>query len=348
MRRVFLAQLGTDGDAMVRTLVNGLAWLGWGTTMQPGARVFIKPNLTWRTPVRGVTTSPEAIEAVVRVVRDSTSRVTIGEADGGYHTYKAEEAFASHGLFRLAKRYGVEVLNLSGVATERATTPVAGREISLELPSVLLHEIDVFITIPVPKVHAMTGVSLAFKNQWGCLAGTMRLRNHPQFAHKVVAINKLLRPRLAVYDGRHFLNINGPMAGEPVPMNLLVASGDIGAGDYVCCQLMQIDPARIRHLRVARQEGMFPASGTEVEASQDPGVWARPFRLRRTLLNWLALAAFHSDLGTRLFYDSRLAGPLHTMLYGLRRHPAIRRLLYGDYAHPGTFAEDPASKESAR
>jgi len=76
----------------------------------------------------------------------------------------------------------------------------------VEPPVLLLREVDVFITLPVAKVHAMTGVSLGFKNQWGCQPTTMRLRNHPQFAHKILLINRLVRPRLALFDGTWFLD----------------------------------------------------------------------------------------------------------------------------------------------
>ncbi len=41
------------------------------------------------------------------------------------------------------------------------------KTVQVKLPSLLLHDIDTFITIPVPKVHAMIGVSLGFKKPVG-------------------------------------------------------------------------------------------------------------------------------------------------------------------------------------
>lgn len=333
MAAVFIAKI--DSKPIHETVLDALAWVGWKTIIPPQVRIFVKPNLTWPSHLPGVTTSPEVLEGIILALKTRSSNIIIGESDGGYHSFQAEEAFTGHGLYELAKRYGIELVNLSRLKSERVEMTVGSKRFQLELPSLLLHEIDVFITVPVPKVHAMTGVSLAFKNQWGCLPNIMRLREHPEFNEKIVAINKLLRPRIAIYDGTYFLDRNGPMAGEPVRMDLLIASNDIGAGDYVCCQIMNIDPTKIKHLTVAHKEGMLPPSLEEITLNDDiTNFNKRKFRLERTLLNWIALMAFNSHWGTKLFYDSPLAKPLHKILYTMRRNPVIRRLLYKDFEPP--------------
>ncbi len=193
----------------VTGVVEALDWLEVRRFLTPGARVFLKPNFTWKAPVNGVTTTPAFLEEAVSALRAWTEDLTIGESDGGYHSFRAEEAFASHGVYGLRDRYGVKVVNLSTLPVVRRALKVAGRDVSVELPRLLLEEVDVFVTLPVPKVHAMTRVSLGYKNQWGCQPGTMRLRNHPEFARKIVAINRLIRPRLALYDGTYFLDLTG-------------------------------------------------------------------------------------------------------------------------------------------
>jgi hypothetical protein len=199
----------------------------------------------------------------------------------------------------------------------------------------LLHETDVFITMPVPKVHVMTGVSLAFKNQWGCLPSTMRLREHPQFDHKILAINRLLKPRLVVFDGAHFLDRTGPMFGDAVRMNLLIAGDGAGAANAVCCAVMGIDTAAIRHFRLARREGMFPDSLDKValNTALDPFL-GRRFTMKRAFLDWLSLIGFRNGVFARLFWDSPAAGPLHTLLHTVRRSSLVSRLLYGETGSP--------------
>lgn len=84
--------------------------------------------------------------------------------------------------------------------------------------------------MPVPKIRCMTGLSLGFKNQWGCIPDTMRLRYHHIFDDAIIAINKILKP-VVISDGTYFLDINGPMEGVPVKMDLIIASNNVGAFD---------------------------------------------------------------------------------------------------------------------
>jgi uncharacterized protein (DUF362 family) len=312
-----------------------LQFLRWEDLIPTGSRVFIKPNLTWRRPQPGVTVTPEFLAATVEVLRERTRHIIVGESSGGYHTFPAEEAFESHGLYDLAKRFGIDVVNLSRCEEESVTGVVAGRPVDVELPKLLLHDIDVFITLPVPKVHTNTTVSLGFKNQWGCIPNPMRLRQHARFAEKIVLINRVLRPRLALFDGTYMLDRNGPMIGDPVETRLIIASDDVGAGSLACCEIMRIDPWSAKHLRLARHEGMIPSSLQEVILNQPIEPFrSHRFRVQRNVVNWASYAAFHSELLTKIIYDSRAADLLHRALYRVRRNRIAGRFLYGNLGPP--------------
>jgi uncharacterized protein (DUF362 family) len=326
----------TENHERASLLGEALDWLKVGPALR-GARVFLKPNLTWTTPTPGVTTSPSFIESVVSRLADWTSRITVGEADGGYHAFKAQEAFAAHGLNGLRSRYGISIVNLSEIPAGRFSTSVGVREIMVELPRFLIEEVDIFVTLPVPKVHIMTGLSLGFKNQWGCQPGTMRLRNHPWFSERVIAINALVRPRLALYDGEHWLDRSGPLSGVPVRLDLVLAADGVGAGDAVASHIMGWPVSRVAHLALAARIGVCPFAASEVTVNRAIGSFCtHQFRLRRTAINWIAWAAFHSDLLTKAFYDSALADPLHRLLYAIRRNPVIGRALYGRVGPPAS------------
>lgn len=304
------------------TVVRCMDWLGWTGLVPENARVSIKPNLTYPFYKPGVTTSPALLESVVKLLRTRTSHITIVESDGGSYAWPAQKAFEGHRIDHICARYGVRAVNLTNYPREWAKTDIQGRRIKVEMSRLLLHETDVFITMPVPKVHVMTRVSLGFKNQWGCLPDVKRLRNHSQFPHMVLAINKLLKPRLAIFDGTYFLNKTGPMEGEPVKMNLLIASDDAGAGSLACCELMQIDPHSVAHLRLAMREGMMPATIEAVTVNTPLASFIGPrFCLQRSWIHWITLGIFRSRLATRLAYDSPLAKPLHDLLYFFRGRP---------------------------
>src|SRR5205823_1269144 len=70
----------TQLNARIR---EALTFVNAETIITPSTRVFIKPNLTWRTPTPGVTVQPAFIAALVAELRQYTSHLTIGESEGG-------------------------------------------------------------------------------------------------------------------------------------------------------------------------------------------------------------------------------------------------------------------------
>jgi uncharacterized protein (DUF362 family) len=85
----------------------------------------------------------------------------------------------------------------------------------------------------------MTGISLSYKNQWGCIPDMMRLRLHCDFNEIIGPLNRLLKVGLAIVDGAYGLTKNGPIAeGEVVQPGWLVMSRHPGAADRVASHLM--------------------------------------------------------------------------------------------------------------
>src|SRR5438270_6684179 len=193
-------------------------------------RVFLKPNLTYPTYRPGVMTSIEAVEAAILAVKDFTPHVYIGDsASGGSYPFSMEKASGDSGMYELGARLGVEVVNLSHMP--RTTVELGGGDpIPLELPALLTDEIDLLITLPVPKIHMYTGVSLTFKNQWGCIPEPKdRLRLHPRLPRVLLEVNKAVHAKAAIVDGRWGLTRSGPMLGDPVALDWVLVSDDIGA-----------------------------------------------------------------------------------------------------------------------
>jgi len=319
MHKVWISK--TDG-ALDREMEAALEWLDWRSIVAPDARVSIKPNLTYPIPKAGVTTTPAVLEALIRALSSRTRHINVVESDGGSHSWPAEEAFAGHRIPEMSRRYGARAVNLTHYPREIVETEIAGRAVGVELSKLLTRETDVFITMPVPKLHMMTGVSLGFKNQWGCLPDVKRLREHSEFARKVLAINKILKPQLAIFDGTWFLDRSGPLEGDPIRKDLLIASRDVGAGSLACCELMGIEPASAPHLRLAIAEGLMPLDIDQLVTNVAMDSFKGPaFKLQRTWFQLVTLAIFHSRLATIALYDSPLARPAHGLLYLLRQRP---------------------------
>ena len=308
----------------------GLEWIQLRSKLQWGDTVFVKPNFTFPTFRPGVMTNPACVEAVVRALKDYTNHIIVGEADsGGYNPFSIDEVFVRTGMRNLAEKYGIRLLNMSHLPYRCIEFPYNRRRLKVPVPALLLDNVDVFLTVPVPKIHMNTQVSIAIKNQWACIPEpSMRLRLHPFFEKVVYEINKHIRTSVTIVDGKYGLNRSGPMRGEVIDLNWLMVADNIYAADVACCHLMQIDPRRVYYLQyLDTQEKVLPRIG-EVEFNQDWRTFVKEkFYLRREWTDYPGLLAFRSSFIAYLAYYSPLANLLHKILY-LFREP------FYDYQQP--------------
>jgi len=315
--RVYIEHIQCDDLERIR---QGLEWIDFAQLVSNSSHIFIKPNLTFPTYRPGVMTSLEAIEAAILAIREYTPHIYIGDADsGGYNRFSMNEVYRETGLWQFANKYGVQVVNLSHIPRKTISFTYRHRTFTLDLPRLLTDEIDLLITMPVPKVHANTGVSLTFKNQWGCIPEPRdRLKLHPYFQHVIWEVNRAVKARVAIVDGRYGLNLNGPMKGQPIELNWILVSNDIGAAAAVTCKVMQIPLNRIKHLRYIKRLGSIPDM-EQIEINQDIRSFIKEkFVLRRKWTDYPGFLAFHNPFLAYIAYFSPLAKLLHRILYLFR------------------------------
>lgn len=317
--RIQLLKINKDLTAVVRSALVQTGLLG---CMTSSTRVAIKPNFTYPYYKTGVTTSPQIIRETVKILREYTLHIAVVETDGGYGAWRATEAFAGHGLYQLRDEYGIEVVNLNDEPSEMIEFKSGRKFYKLPLPSRLLKDTDIFISMPVPKIHCMTGLSLSYKNQWGCIPDIMRLRRHYIFDDAIVAINQALRPWV-IADGTYFLDQNGPMEGKPIRMDLIIAATDCGSFDRYVSEFMGYSWTRIGHLRRAVELGDMPPRLEDIKYNVSPlEARSRVFHLKRTFRNRIALVGFNSRFITWLGYESWFGRVvLHAILYAICGKP---------------------------
>jgi hypothetical protein len=187
------------------------------------------------------------------------------------------------------------------------------------MPRLLLHEIDAFISMPVPKIHMNTRASLSIKNQWGCIQDPAeRLKLHPFFAEVIFEVNRRLPKAHSIIDGRFGLNATGPMRGDVVDLNWLLVSNDLVAADRLCCKLMQIDERSVAYLQYFRRQGWW-TSFSEIALNQDWEPFKTvPFYLTRKWTDLPGLFCFKNSFLAWLGYRSPLSGLAHRLLYLFR------------------------------
>ncbi len=316
------------GDSYRGPLRAGLEFAGFFGRIRPGVPVVLKPNLTFPVFRPGVMTNIGCIEDLIVVLKDHTRDIVVAEGDGGgYNKFKIDEVFRRTGLTEIARRYGVRLVNLSRQPARSVRLACGKKEMTVSLPVMLLDDPSLLVTMPVPKVHCLTGVSLALKNQWGCLPDPhRRLRLHPQFDWLIWELNRALSPSLVVMDGRFALNRNGPLRGDVITPNWLLVADDLLTADMLACRLLGIDPAGIPHLRHALRHRPRPDLAAMRCNTDYRAFVGTAFYLRRDWWDYPGYLAFRHAWVNWLGFRSPLAGFLHRAMYLFRRE-------FYDYAH---------------
>lgn len=315
--RIFIQHLCDHPTAILH---EGFAFLKGAGRIQSGSRIVIKPNLTFPVFRKGVMTNPEMLEAVILYLKNYTDNICVCESDsGGYNRFSMDEVFLRTGISEFAKRYGIRIVNMSYSDSRPIEIDIGLRKLRIPLPVFLLDATDLFITMPVPKVHCNTIVSLSLKNQWGVIQQpALRLKLHPLFKEVIYGINKALPRTIAVVDGKYGLTRNGPMSGDVVDLDWLLLSDSIFAADYAISEIMGFDWRRIPYLRYAfRKEGI--ESLDAIDFNTDIVAFKTDcFYLSRKWTDYPGVLTFNFRSLAYLGYESILAKPLHWLLYCFR------------------------------
>jgi uncharacterized protein (DUF362 family) len=167
----------------------------------------------------------------------------------------------------------------------------------------------------------MTGISLSYKNQWGCVPNTMRLRYHPIFNEAIFAINQIAKSKFSIIDGTYGLTRSGPMVGDVFDWGWLLASNSLEAADLVASKLMRSDLKKILHYKKVFRAGLMPELGAVKLNQPYHSFVSDKFYLKRDMWNYLALSAWLHPAINHFFYESCAADLLHKIMYTFRKKP---------------------------
>jgi len=217
--------------------------------------VLIKVNFistkTWET---GATTDPLVVESLIREIKAVNDDVCVVESDS--NMTNADKAAAATGMLEVCERNGVPFKNLRREKDRVVLRPPHPRALKkIRVPRIVAesHIVDAAKL----KTHGTTTVTLGMKNLFGLLPDKWKFRYHRYGISKVIVdINSVLHPSLVVIDGFIAMEGRGPVRGDPVRMDLLIAGQDVVATDVVATRIMGFDPRRIRHLVMAVEEGL--------------------------------------------------------------------------------------------
>jgi len=207
--------------------------------------VIIKVNACTPRCVPGQVTAPAFLKATIEVLRGYTSEITVCESDQQRNS--AWTALEGSGLKTAAVEAGAKVINLSEARRIAVKVPNPFHFPTLEFPEPLLNS-DILLDMCAMKTHKLTSVSLGLKNLFGCIPAYDRVLMHRHIDALLPDVASVLKPAISLLDGIVGMEGDGPIAGIPKRMNLILCSDSVVALDYVASQIMGFDPRRIRHI----------------------------------------------------------------------------------------------------
>ena len=253
----------SDYTADVELLLReGLAELGgMSAFVKPGQKVLLKVNLLMKKrPEEAVTTHPSVVEAVARLVLEAGGIPIIGDSPGGPYTVSALQAiYARSGLREVAERTGA-ILN-EDVGQTTIQYPEGKLAKSLTVTNCVL-DADVVIPLSKLKTHGMMTFTGAVKILFGVIPGLLKAEYHLKmfkvhdFADLLVDIATWVRPTLSIMDGVVGMEGDGPSAGIPRNIGVLILSTDPFALDVVATDLIGLKPEEVPTIMAARLRGL--------------------------------------------------------------------------------------------
>ena len=259
----------TDSLQAVENALNLIG--GLERAVAPYATVVVKPNFCGGVPgERGSHTSIAVLEAVLELLAPLKKKVYIGEADGSFNW--ADQVFSALNIHQLAKRYGVEVINLSTGPSVDLPVPQ-----SLSLKNIRVSRLlteSAIISIAALKTHPWTGVTFTMKNMFGAIYDQEKALLHAGLEKNIVDITKVLRPTLCLVDGIYAVKHGGFKYGvwvgyPPDKMDLVVAGHDPVATDVVCTNLLERDPRQTNYLEMGAAQGLGKNNPRQIEVTTE-------------------------------------------------------------------------------
>jgi uncharacterized protein (DUF362 family)/NAD-dependent dihydropyrimidine dehydrogenase PreA subunit len=214
-----------------------------------GEKILLKPNiLMGEDPSKCIGPHPLVFSAVAREFLKTGAALSFGDSPGiGNPQANAKRS----GLFQAAEELGIDFADFTNA--RMVPFPDGHLMNQFEIAEGVLAA-DGIISLSKFKTHALTRITGAIKNQFGCIPGARKAEYHSVmpnaslFSQMLVDLNLLLRPRLYIMDGILAMEGNGPRNGNPRPMRVLLFSTDPVALDATVCRMINLDSKMVEPL----------------------------------------------------------------------------------------------------
>lgn len=229
-----------------------------------GKKILLKPNAGRKGPAKSaLCTNPEVLRGLIRFFKDKGA-LEIFVGDGALTGINVWEAMEEAGITAVCREEGATMVNLDDCEPVDKEIPDGTMVNKLRFCS-LVFEADIVVSVPVIKTHMYTGATLSIKNMKGCLLKREKMKLHridkpcPDPAKGrcldwgIADMASVLLPHYSVMDGTVCMEGFGPSAGTQINLDLVVASKDPTAADYVGVMLMGMPYDTISHINLVKE-----------------------------------------------------------------------------------------------
>ena len=241
--------------------------------IKPNMKVIIKANLvTAMNPDRAGTTHPSLLYELCKRLIEIGADVTVGDSPGGpYNKVYLNQVYKSTGLTRL-EELGVHLNQNFDEVTIKYPEGKKCKEFPM---TSYLQDADYIIDFCKLKSHGMMALSCAVKNLFGIIPGTLKPEFHFRypdyfdFANVLIDLNEYLKPRLFIVDGITAMEGNGPTAGVPKHVGLLLASKNQYKLDYICAHIIGLSMENVPTIEESFKRGFIPKDVHEIKSNMN-------------------------------------------------------------------------------
>jgi uncharacterized protein (DUF362 family)/NAD-dependent dihydropyrimidine dehydrogenase PreA subunit len=231
----------------------------------PGEKIVMKVNLLMAAaPEKAVTTHPAVVTAIGKMVRRRGASAVIADSPGSGYPYTErtlERVYRACGMADAAQAAGIDV-NLD--TTYRAVSFPEG-ELTKRLDVITpVAEADGVINLCKLKTHTYMGMTGAIKNSFGVIPGLAKpgyhakLKDASHFAGMLLDLSAYVSPRLSIMDAVVGMEGDGPNAGTPRHVGLLLGSTNPLALDIVAGEIAGLRRESNPVLIEAENRGLHP------------------------------------------------------------------------------------------
>lgn len=224
--------------------------------------IFIKLNLVMKKrPDEVATTHPMILKVISEKLLELNCKIIVGDSPGGPYTKSSlKGVYKTCGIEEVCNELGIELnYDTSEIKVENPNGKIL-KYMNVIKPIV---EVDHVINICKLKTHAMATFTGGVKNLFGVIPGVSKAEYHfkmpevKDFTEALVDICDFVSPSLTIMDGVIGMEGEGPTAGIPRKIGVILGSNNPYAIDVVACKVINLDPNKVPTIQRCKERNLL-------------------------------------------------------------------------------------------